>query len=32
MGKMDEGGQKENTRNYKMNKFWGCNIEHVYYS
>ena len=28
MGKMGEGGQKVQSSSYKINKSWGCNIQH----
>ena len=27
-----EGGQKVQTSNYKINKFWGCNVQHDNYN
>ena len=30
--KMDEGGRKVNTCSYKINKAWGCNVQHGDYS
>ena len=29
---MNEGSEKEQTCSYKINKSWGCNIEHGDYS
>ena len=31
-GKMGEGGQKVQISRYKINKSWGCNIQHGDYS
>ena len=31
-GKMDEGGQKAQTSNYKINKYEGCNVQHGKYN
>ena len=28
LGKVDEGGQKEQTSSYKIHKSWGCNVQH----
>ena len=28
VGKMGEGGQKVQTSSYKINKSWGCNVQH----
>lgn len=28
MGKMGDGGQKVPTSNYKINRSWGCNVQH----
>ena len=28
VGKMCEGGQKIQTCSYKINKSWGCNVQH----
>lgn len=25
---MDEGGQEVHASSYKINKFWGCNMQH----
>ena len=30
--KMDEGGQRVQICRYKMNKFWGYNVQHGDYS
>ena len=30
--KKNEGGQKVPTSSYKINKLWGCNIQHGDYS
>ena len=32
VGEMGEGGQKVQTSSYKINKSWGCNVQHVDYS
>ena len=29
---MSEGGQKVQTSSYKVNKYWGCNVQHADYS
>ena len=29
---MGERGQKVQTSSYKMNKLWGCNVQHGDYS
>ena len=29
---MGEGSQRVQTSNYKMNKCWGCNVQHGDYS
>ena len=29
---VDEGGQKVQTSSYKINKSWGCDVQHVDYS
>ena len=31
-GQMGEGTQKIQTSSYKINKSWGCNVEHGDYS
>ena len=31
VGKMGEGGQKVQTSWYKINKTWGCNVQHGHY-
>ena len=28
MEEMKEDGQKVQTSSYKINKFWGCNVQH----
>lgn len=28
MGEIGEGGQKLPTSSYKINKLWGCNVQH----
>ena len=28
-GKWGDVGQKMQTSSYKLNKFWGCNVQHV---
>ena len=28
MGKMGEGGQKVQISSYKINKSWGCDVQH----
>ena len=30
--KMDQGGQKVYTSSYKINKAWGCKVQHADYS
>ena len=30
--KMDEGGQKVQTSSYKINRCWGCEVQHGDYS
>ena len=25
---MSEGGQRAQTSNYKINRFWGCDVQH----
>ena len=32
VGKMDKGRQKIKTSSYKVNQFWGCNVQHGDYS
>ena len=32
VGEMGEGDQKAQTSSYKINKFWGCNVQHGDYS
>ena len=32
VGKMGEGGQKVQTSSYKINKSWGCDVQHGDYS
>ena len=32
VGEMGAGGQKVQTSSYKINKSWGCNIQHDDYS
>ena len=32
LGEMGEGSQKVYTSSYKINKSWGCNIQHDNYS
>ena len=32
VGEMGEGGEKVQTASYKINKSWGCNVQHVDYS
>ena len=31
-GELDEGGQRLQTPSYKINKYWGCNVQHDDYS
>ena len=31
-GELNEGGQKEQTSSYKINKYWGCNVQHNRYN
>ena len=30
--KLDEDGQKVKTSSFKINKYWGCNIQHDEYN
>lgn len=32
VGKVGKGNKKEQTSNYKINKSWEYNVQHVYYS
>ena len=32
VGDMAEGGEKAQTTSYKINKSWGCNVQHGNYS
>ena len=31
-GELDEGGQKVQTSSYKINKHYGCNVQHDKYN
>ena len=31
-GELEEGGQKVQTSSYKINKYWGCNVQHDKYN
>ena len=31
-GELEEGGQKVQTSSYKINKYYGCNVQHGDYS